>query len=113
MKSSIRILFVILALCGMASHANANTAVGSTSCKQWLDRQNTPAEAAASVIWLNGYLSGANAQYGELLTRDFLKNPSKISIVDWTDAYCTKYPKLGLQESADALIKLMIRELPY
>lgn len=112
MKSIIRTLLGILALGGMAINAHANTAVGSTSCKQWLDRQNSPAEAAASVIWLNGYLSGANAMYGELLTRDFLKNP-KISIVDWTDAYCTKYPKLGLQESADALIKLMIRELPY
>lgn len=113
MKISIYILLMALAFSLMVSNANANTVIGTTSCEQWLDRQNKPAKGEAYSIWLNGYLSGANAMYGEMLGRDFIKNSDKISIVDWTDAYCQKYPKSMLHDSADALIKLLKRDLPF
>lgn len=113
MKLSIYILLVILAFSEMVSNANASTVMGSISCKQWLDRQNKLADGDAYTIWLKGYLSGANAMYGEMLDRDFIKNSDKVSIVDWTDVYCQKYPKSMLDDSANALIKLLKRDLPY
>ena len=114
MKISIYALLVILACGQMLGNAHAaSTVLGSISCKQWLERVNKPAEGEAYIIWLNGYMSGANAMYGDMLERDFIKNSDKISPVDWSDAYCQKYPKSMLHESANALIKLLKRDLPY
>ena len=113
MKNSYYILMVMLAFSAMPGNAGANTVLGSVSCKQWQDRQNKPADAEAYTIWLNGYLSGANAQYGDMLGRDFIKNSDKISIVDWTDAYCKKHSESQLEDSANALIKLLIKDLPF
>lgn len=113
MKITICMLLGILVFSEMASDANANTVMGSFSCKQWLDRPNKLADDDAYTTWLAGYLSGANAMYGEMLDRDFIKNSAKISIINWTDAYCNKYPKSMLHESANALVKLLKRDLPY
>lgn len=113
MKNTFYILLVILAFSEMMGDANASTVIGTISCAQWLDRQNKPADAEAYTIWLNGYVSGANAMYGDMLNRDFIKNSDKISVVDWTNAYCQKYPKSMLHDSANALIKLLIRDLPF
>lgn len=113
MKITIYLLLAILAFSEAAGNANASTEMGAVSCKQWLDRQNTPAEGEFYAVWLNGYLSGANAMYGEMLDRDFIKNSDQISIVDWTEAYCRKYPKSTLRESANALIKRLKRDLPF
>jgi hypothetical protein len=112
MKIAFCLMLTILAF-GETEYANAGADRGSVSCKQWLDRQNTPAEGEFDAVWLNGYLSGANAMYGEMLDRDFIKNSDQISIVDWTEAYCRKYPKSTLQESANALIKRLKRDLPF
>lgn len=113
MKININILLVTLVLGLMVSNANASTVIGTISCGQWLDRENKPDHGEAYAIWLNGYVSGANAMYGEMVDRDFLKNSDKISIVDWTDAYCRKYPKLMLHDSANALVKLLKRDTPF
>ena len=113
MKSAFYILLAMLAFSSMPGKANANTVLGSISCKQWQDKRSHPADTEPYAIWLNGYLSGANAQYGDMLGRDFIKNSDKISIVDWTDAYCEKYPKLKLEDSANALIKRLIIDLPF
>jgi hypothetical protein len=113
MKIAICLMLTILAFGETEANANASANMGSVSCKQWLDRQNTPADGEFYAVWLNGYLSGANAMYGEMLDRDFIKNSDQISIVDWTEAYCRKYPKSTLQESANALIKRLKRDLPF
>jgi len=113
MKIIICLLLTILAFGEIAANANPGADMGSVSCKKWLDRQNTPAEGEADAVWLNGYLAGANAMYGEMLDRDFIKNSDQISIVDWTEAYCGKYPKATLRESANALIKKLKRDLPF
>lgn len=113
MRGTFYMLMAILAFNAMPGDANANTVLGSISCKQWQDRQNKPADAQAYTIWLNGYLSGANAQYGDMLGRDFIKNSDKISIVDWTDVYCKKHPESQLEDSTNALIKLLIKDLPF
>lgn len=113
MKIIINILLVTLTFSLMVSNANASTVIGTISCEQWLDRQNKPSKGEAYTIWLNGYVSGANAMYGEMVDRDFIKNSDKISVVDWTDAYCQKYPKSMLHDSANALIKLLKRDLPF
>jgi len=105
MKILCFLLLMILASTEMVSYASASTTMGSWSCKQWTDRQNKLADTDAYTIWFQGYLSGANAMYDELLGRDFLKGAEKISIVDWTDIYCQKYPKSMLHDSANALIK--------
>lgn len=113
MKTKVYILQAML-VCGLtAGQAHANTVVGAISCAQWQDRKNKPADAEAYAVWLNGYLSGANGMYGEMLARDFIRNSDKISIQDWTDVYCDKHPKAMLQDSADALVKLLIRDLPF
>jgi dissimilatory sulfite reductase (desulfoviridin) alpha/beta subunit len=113
MKITIYLLLVTLAFGEMASNANASAVLGSISCKQWMDRQNKPAESEAYAIWIEGYLSGANAMYGEMLDRDFIKMADNISIINWTDAYCQKYPKMMLHDSTNALIKLLKRDTPY
>ncbi len=113
MKHMIYLLLVILAFSEMESNANASTVIGPISCQQWLDRKNKLADDDAYTIWLQGYLSGANAVYDELLGRDFLKSADKISIVDWTDLYCHKYPKLMVHDSANALIKKLKKDLPF
>lgn len=113
MKIAIYLLLTILAFGETAASANTGAEMGSVSCKQWLERQNTPVEGEFYAVWLTGYLSGANAMYGEVLGRDFIKNSDQISIVDWTEAYCRKYPKSTLQESANALIKRLKRNLPF
>jgi hypothetical protein len=113
MKITFYILFIILALNAMVSTANANTVMGPISCKQWLDRKSNPAAEEAYSIWLQGYLSGANAMYGEMVDRDFIKDSDRISIIDWTDVYCQKYPKSMLHDSTNALIKLLKRDLPF
>jgi len=113
MKITIYLLLATLAFGEMAGNASASTVLGSISCKQWQDRQNNPAESAAYAIWIEGYLSGANSMYGEMLDRDFIKKADNISIINWTDAYCQKYPKLMLHDSTNALIKLLKRDTPY
>jgi len=113
MKITIYVLLAILAFGEMAGNANASAVLGSISCKQWMDRQSKPAEAEAYAIWIEGYLSGANAMFGEMLDRDFIKKADNISIINWTDAYCQKYPKLMLHDSTNALIKLLKRDTPY
>lgn len=113
MKNTICILLAILACGETVSNANASTVMGSISCKQWLDRQKNPAAGETYTVWLEGYLSGANAMYGEMLDRDFMKNPEKISIANWTDAYCQKYPKSTLHDSTNALIKVLKRDTPF
>lgn len=113
MKLSIYILLMVLAFTDLVGNAEATTVLGNISCKQWVDRQNKPAEGEGYAIWLNGYMSGANAEYGDMLDRDFIKNSDKISILDWTDAYCKKYPDAKLDASANALIKLLKRDLPF
>jgi hypothetical protein len=113
MKITIWLMLSILAFGDTAANANPSADMGSVPCKQWLERQNTPVDAEYYAVWLNGYLSGANAMYGEMLDRDFIKNSDQISIVDWTEAYCRKYPKSTLQESANALIKRLKRDLPF
>ncbi|OIR15537.1 hypothetical protein GALL_38600 [mine drainage metagenome] len=113
MKGTFYILMAILAFGSMHGNAHANTVLGSVSCKQWQDKRSQPADVESYAIWLNGYLSGANATYGDMLGRDFIKNSDKISIVDWTDAYCQKYPKSMLEDSANALIKRLIKDLPF
>jgi hypothetical protein len=113
MKITFYILFVILALSEMVSTANASTVMGPISCKQWQDRKSNPAAEEAYIIWLQGYLSGANAMYGEMVDRDFIKDSDRISIIDWTDVYCRKYPKSMLHDSTNALIRLLKRDLPF
>jgi hypothetical protein len=113
MKITICLLLAILAFGETAANAKTSADMGSVSCTQWLDRQNTPVEGEYYAVWLNGYLSGANAMYGEVLGRDFIKNSDQISVVDWTEAYCRKYPKSTLQESANALVKRLKRDLPF
>ncbi|MFZ2163532.1 MAG: hypothetical protein WAW02_15070 [Sideroxyarcus sp.] len=113
MKITIYLLLAILAFSETTKNANASTEIESIPCQKWLDRQNAPAEGELYAVWLNGYLSGANAMYGEILDRDFIKNSDNISIVDWTEAYCRKYPKSTLQDSANALIKRLKRNLPF
>ncbi len=113
MKININMLRVALVLGLMVGNANASTVIGTTSCGQWLDRQNKPDHGEAYTIWLNGYLSGANAMYGEMVDRDFIKNSDKISVVDWTEAYCQKYPKSMLHDSANALVRLLKRDTPF
>ncbi len=112
MKLSMYAMLLILTFANMTGNAVAGTVLGNISCKQWMDRQNRPAEADSYAIWLNGYISGANAEYGDMLERDFIKNSDKISIADWTDVYCRKYPESKLDASANALIKLLKRDLP-
>ena len=102
-----------LALCVSMSHAAANTVIGTISCEQWLGAQDKLADREAYSIWLSGYMSGANAMYGEMLDRDFIKNSDKISVVDWTDAYCRKYPDSTLDDSAKALVKVLKRDMPF
>jgi len=113
MKISVCKLLVILALTGGVTQANANTVMGDITCKQWMDRQNTPDKGEAYAIWLNGYLSGANAMFGEMVDRDFIKGSERISVANWTDAYCEKYPKSTLQESTNALIKTLKRNTAF
>lgn len=113
MKITVCVLLVMLAFGSMAGNADASAVLGSISCEQWLDRQKKPSDAEAYTIWLNGYLSGANAMYGDMLDRDFIKNSDKISIVEWTDMYCHKHPKSMLHDSSNALIKQLIRDLPF
>lgn len=112
MKLLMYMTLLILTLASMAGNAYAGTVLGNISCKQWQDRQNKPVEADSYAIWLNGYISGANAEYGDMLDRDFIRNSDKISIADWTDVYCRKYPEAKLDASANALIKLLKRDLP-
>ncbi len=113
MKGTFYILLAAFAFSVMPGMANANTVLGVISCKQWQDRQGKPADAEAYTIWLNGYMSGANEMYGDLLGRDFLKNSDKISIVDWSDVFCKKHPESHLDDSADALIKRLIKDLQF
>ncbi len=113
MKITICLLLTILAFGEATANANPSADMGSVSCKKWLDRQNTPIDGEFYAVWLNGYLSGANAMYGEVLDRDFIKNSDQISIVDWTEAYCRKFPNSTLQDSANALIKRLKRNLPF
>ena len=113
MKIAVYILLATLACGGVASNASANTVMGDISCKQWIDRKNNPAEGERYAVWIEGYVSGANAMFGEMLDRDFMKNPQNISIANWTDAYCQKYPKAMLHESNNALIKLLKRETAF
>jgi hypothetical protein len=111
MKISFYVLLVMLAFSEMASSANASTVMGDISCQQWVDRKSNPAEGERYAIWMEGYLSGANAMFGEMLDRDFMKTAEKISIANWTDAYCQKFPKAMLHESSNALIKLLKRDV--
>ena len=113
MRISTYILLAILMSGEMISYANATTVLGDITCKQWQDRENAPDHGASYKIWLNGYLSGADAMYGDMLDRDFIKNSDKISIVDWTDVYCKKHPEAMLHDSANALIKLLKRDMPF
>ncbi len=111
----ISILLVILACGETESYANAATslAIGDISCKQWLDRKNVPAGDDPYASWLQGYLSGANAMYDDLISKGFLNSADKISVVDWTNAYCQKYPKSMLHDSANAMIKMLQQDMPY
>ena len=111
MKHAICILLVILSVGAMES--NARTLIGDISCQQWLDGKNKPADAATYTSWLQGYLSGANAMYENLLSKGILNSESKISVAEWTDLYCQKYPKSMLHDSADALIKSLLENMPY
>ena len=113
MKPSIYIALMILALAGISGNAGATTVLGNISCKQWVDRQNKLADANSYAAWLNGYMSGANAEYSGMLDRDFIKNSDKISIQDWTDVYCKKHPEANLDASANALVYLLKRDLPF
>jgi hypothetical protein len=113
MKITFSMPLAVLAFSLMASNANASTVLGTISCKQWQSSQNKPADREAYTIWLNGYLSGANFMYVDMLDRDFIKNSDQISIVDWTGVYCDKHPKAMLHDSANALIKLLKRDLPF
>jgi hypothetical protein len=113
MKLSTYTLLMLLVFCNTTGKAEAATVLGNITCKQWMDRQNKPADSEAYTVWLNGYMSGANAEYGGMLDRDFIKNSDKIPIQDWTDAYCKKYPDAKLDASANALIKLLKRDLPF
>jgi hypothetical protein len=113
MKFSACRLLATLAIIGIVTHANANTVMGEISCKQWVDRQSTPDKGAAYEIWLNGYLSGANAMFGDMVDRDFIKGSGTISVANWTDAYCEKFPKTMLQESTNALIKTLKRNMQF
>lgn len=92
MKLSSYTLMLLLAFAKMPGNADASTAFGNISCKQWLDRQNKSADGDAYTVWLDGYMRGANAEYGDMLDSYFIKNSDKISIADWTDVYCRKYP---------------------
>jgi hypothetical protein len=114
-RRPINIMLVILAFGGMASHANAGTSpgIGDISCKQWQESRNKPADEDPYTSWLQGYLSGANAMYDDLLSKGFLNSASKISVVDWTNAYCQKYPGSMLHDSANALIKRLQQDMPY
>lgn len=113
MKLSIYTTLMILALAAIAGNSDAATVLGNISCKQWMERQNKPADASTYAVWLNGYISGANAEYGSMLDRDFIKNSDKISILDWTDVYCKKHPEANLDASANALVYLLKRDLPF
>jgi hypothetical protein len=113
MKFSIFRLLAILAFIGIVANANANTVMGEISCKQWMDRQSTPDKGESYAIWLNGYLSGANAMFGELVDRDFIKGSGAISVANWTDAYCQKFPKATLQDSTNTLIKTLKKNMPF
>lgn len=114
-RHAINIMLVILALSEMQSYANAgtNSAIGDISCKQWLERKNKPADEDPYLSWFQGYLSGANAMYDDLLSKGFLNGASKISLVDWTNGYCQKYPNAMLHDSANALIKMLQQDMPY
>ncbi|ADE11232.1 hypothetical protein [Sideroxydans lithotrophicus] len=113
MRITSRILLAIFVSSFMVSNSNASTVIGDITCQQWQDRQNHPADGESYKVWLNGYLSGADAMYGDMLDRDFIKNSDKISIVDWSDVYCKKHPEAMLHDSANALIKLLKRDMPF
>ncbi len=113
MKPSICTTLMILALAGIAGNSDAATVLGNISCKQWMDRQNKTADASTYVAWLNGFMSGANAEYSGMLDRDFIKNSDKISVLEWTDVYCKKHPEANLDASANALVYLLKRDLPF
>ncbi|MGA7749871.1 MAG: hypothetical protein WCA63_06950 [Gallionella sp.] len=114
-KHLVTIMLVILAFSEMDSYANAVTssAIGDISCKQWLDRKNKTADEDPYVSWLQGYLSGANAMYDDLLSKGFLNSTNKTSVSDWTNVYCQKYPNAMLHDSANALIKVLQQGMPY
>lgn len=113
MKITISLLLATLIFSLTANNANSSTVIGTISCEQWLNAQSKPSDGEAYTVWLNGYLSGANAMYGEMVDRDFIKNSDQISIIDWTNAYCKKYPKSMLHDSANALVKLLKRDFPF
>ncbi len=113
MKQMSYILLMILALSEMESHASTSTVIGDISCEQWLDRRTKDADVDSYTSWLEGYLSGANAMYDDLLSKSFLNSTKKISVVDWTDAYCQKYPKSMAHDSANVLIKILEKDMPY
>lgn len=111
MKHAICILLAILSF--SATGSGASTFIGDISCKQWLDSKNNPADAAAYTNWLQGYLSGANAMYDNLLSKGFLNGAAKITVADWTELYCQKYPQAMLHDSANAQIKSLLENMPY
>lgn len=111
MKHTICILLAILSF--SATDSSASTFIGDISCKQWLDSKNKPADAAAYTNWLQGYLSGANAMYDNLLSKGFLNGANRITVADWTELYCQKYPQSMLHDSANAQIKSLLENMPY
>ncbi len=113
MNRMIYIILMALALGVIGRNASAGTVNGSISCKQWLDRNNKPSDDDAYTNWLEGYLFGANAMYGDILGREFLRSTDKTTIVNWTDLYCRKNPDSMVTDSANLLIKKLKKDSPF
>ena len=51
--------------------------------------------------------------YDNLLSKGFLNGAARITVADWTELYCQKYPQAMLHDSANAQIKSLLENMPY
>jgi hypothetical protein len=71
------------------------------SCGKWINAPNAT-ERLLMQVWVNGYLSGVNA---ENAYTDLLRGKDGNGIAAWMDSYCLRNPLQPMTKALDVLVK--------
>ena len=107
MKKAIQMMILATALISVSGHSASVMGAGTKSCGAWTnDMKEEGVDKYLQAQWLLGYVSGVASMVTEA---DIIKERDAHGLARWMDIYCKDNPLALIQNGADALAVMLIK----